>query len=105
MGLIINATEEKSITIVGTEITLESVYGRIEFAGRADGKTLEIAIATYASKEAFESGASALSTDVPQGNFTVEILPTEIQSIDTAHEYGKQAFEQMGYEVVIDLTA
>ena len=105
MGLIINATEEKSITIVGTEITLESVYGRIEFAARADGKTLEIAIATYASKEAFTSAASALSTDVPQGNFNVEILPTEIQSIDTAHEYGKQAFEQMGYEVTIDLTA
>jgi hypothetical protein len=42
MGLIINATEENSITIVGTDITLKSVYGRIEFAGRADGKTLEV---------------------------------------------------------------
>lgn len=103
MGLIIKATEEKSIKIVGTEITLESVYGRIEFAGRADGKTLEIAIATYASKDAFLASASAMSTDVQQGTVTVEIKATETQSIETAHEYGKLAYEQMGYEVIIDM--
>ena len=39
MGLIINATDEKTITITGTEIQVPNVYGRIEFAGRADGKT------------------------------------------------------------------
>jgi hypothetical protein len=103
MGLIIKSTEEKKITIQGTAIELNEVYGRIEFAGRADGKTLEVAVATYASKEAFESGASVLSTNVQQGSFNAEILPTELQSIDTAHEYGKQAFEQLGYSVEIDL--
>lgn len=104
MGLLINSTEEKKITITGTEIEVPSVYGRIEFAGRADGKTLEIAIATYASRDAFLNGASVLSTNVPQGNFNVEIQPTEMQSIETAHTYGKLAYEQMGYEVVIDMT-
>ena len=99
MGLIISG----KITITGTEIDVPSVYGRIEFAGRADGKTLEVAVATYASKLAFESGASALSTNVQQGTFKAEILPTELQSIDTAHEYGKQAFEQLGYTVEIDM--
>jgi len=99
MGLIISG----KITITGTEIEVPSVYGRIEFAGRADGKTLEVAVATYASKLAFESGASALSTNVQQGTFNAEILPTELQSIDTAHEYGKQAFEQLGYTVEIDM--
>ena len=99
MGLIISG----KITITGTEIDVPSVYGRIEFAGRADGKTLEVAIATYASKEAFTSGASVLSTNVQQGSFNAEILPTELQSIDTAHEYGKQAFEQLGYTVEIDM--
>ena len=103
MGLLINSTEEKKITITGTEIEVPSVYGRIEFAGRADGKTLEISIATYASKEAFESGVSALSTDVPQGNINVEIQPTEIQGLETAHEYSKQAFEQLGYSVTIEI--
>ena len=99
MGLIISG----KITITGTEIEVPTVYGRIEFAGRADGKTLEVAVSTYASKEAFESKASVLSTNVQQGSFTVEIQATELQSINIAHEYGKQAFEQMGYEVVIDL--
>lgn len=99
MGLIISG----KITITGTEIDVPSVYGRIEFAGRADGKTLEVAVATYASKEAFTSGASVLSTNVQQGSFNAEILPTELQSIDTAHEYGKQAFEQLGYTVEIDM--
>ena len=99
MGLIISG----KITITGTEIDVPNVYGRIEFAGRADGKTLEVAVATYASKEAFTSGASVLSTNVQQGSFNAEILPTELQSIDTAHEYGKQAFEQLGYTVEIDM--
>jgi hypothetical protein len=99
MGLIISG----KITITGTEIEVPSVYGRIEFAGRADGKTLEVAVATYASKSAFKSGASALSTNVQQGSFNAEILPTELQSIDTAHEYSKQAFEQLGYTVEIDM--
>jgi hypothetical protein len=103
MGLNIKATPEKSIKIIGTDITLESVYGRLEFAGRANGKTLEIAIATYASKEAYIAGASSMSTDVPQGNMTVDIQPTEIQSIFTAHDYSKIAYDQMGYEVIIDL--
>lgn len=99
MGLIISG----KITITGTEIVVPNVYGRIEFAGRADGKTLEIAVATYASKAAFNSGASILSTNVQQGTFNAEILPTELQSIDTAHEYAKQAFEQLGYTVEIDM--
>lgn len=99
MGLIISG----KITITGTEIEVPSVYGRIEFAGRADGKTLEVAVSTYASKEAFKSGASVLSTSVQQGSFSVEILASESQSIDTAHQYAKQVFEQMGYEVEIDM--
>ena len=103
MGLIINATDEKTITITGTEIQVPNVYGRIEFAGRADGKTLEIAIATYASKQAFENGASALSTDVPQGNINAELQEGEIQGLDTAHEYAKSAFEQLGYAVEVNI--
>lgn len=101
MGLIINSTEQNIITITGTTIDIPNVYGRLEFAGRADGKTLEIAVATYASKEAFESGASALSTNVPMGNLIVEIQSTEIQGLDTAHKYGKMAFENAGYNVEI----
>jgi hypothetical protein len=103
MGLIINKTSEKTITIQGTVIEMNSVYGRIEFAGRADGKTLEVSIATYASKEAYDSGAAILSTDVPMGNITIEIEPTEVQGLDTAHKYSKIAYEQQGYFVEVIL--
>lgn len=103
MGLLINSTKEKSILITGTEINLPSVYGRLEFAARANGITLEIAVATYASKSAFEAGSGQIFTDVPQGSFTVELQEGEIQGLDTAHIYAKLAFEEMGYDVTIDL--
>jgi hypothetical protein len=103
MGLLIESTKEKSITITGTDISLPLVYGRIEFAARANGITLELAIGTYASKAAYESGAGQMFTDVPQGNLTVELRPGEIQGLDTAHIYGKAAFEEMGYNVTIQL--
>ena len=54
MGLIV----KNNITISGTQIELPEVYGRIEFAGRANGKTLEIALATYTSKDAYKNGLS-----------------------------------------------
>jgi len=103
MGLLIESTEEKTITITGTEISLPLVYGRIEFAARANGTTLEIAVGTYASKAAFESGAGQMFTDVPQGNLNVELQPGEIQGLETAHTYAKAAFEQMGYNVTIQM--
>ena len=103
MGLIIKSTEEKTITIQGTTIEVPEVYSRLEFAGRADGKTLEIASMTYASKEAYTSGAAVLSTNVPMGNINAELQEGEMQSVETAHTYAKAAYEQQGYEVVIDL--
>jgi hypothetical protein len=103
MGLQINSTKEKTILITGTEISLPSVYGRLEFAARANGTTLEIAVGTYASKAAFESGAGQMFTDVPQGNLNVELQEGEIQGLDTAHAYAKTAFEQMGYDVTIEM--
>jgi hypothetical protein len=103
MGLQINSTKEKKILITGTEISLPSVYGRLEFAARANGTTLEIAVGTYASYAAFESGSGQIFTDVPQGNLTVELQPGEVQGIETALIYGKEAFEQMGYNVTIEM--
>jgi hypothetical protein len=103
MGLIINSTEEVKIFIQGTEIEVPSIYARLEFAGRYDGKKLDIGISTYASKEAYAGGANILSTTAPLGNISVEILENEMQSLETAHEYAKKAYEEQGYEVIIDL--
>ncbi len=100
MAILIKSNEEKSITILGTELKLESVYGRLEFAARADGKTLEILVVTYASELTFESN-QPIFTDVQQGSFTVEILPTEMQDINSANKYTSLAFEELGYTTEI----
>ncbi len=100
MAILIKSNEQKNITISGTDLSLDSIYARLEFAARADGKTLEIAVVTYASELTFESN-QPIFTDVQQGTFTVEILPTETQGLDTANKYSKLAFEQMGYTVEI----
>lgn len=100
MAILIKSNAEKSITILGTELNLTSIYARLEFAARADGKTLEIAVATYASRKTFENN-QPIFTDVQQGSFTVEILSTELQDIDTANKYTSLAFEQLGYTTEI----
>lgn len=100
MSLTIQSTEEKSIKIAGTEFTLESVYGRLEFAARANGLTLEISTATYVSKETYQQGM-LLYTDIQAGNIVATLEEGEIQSLETAYKYAKIAYEQLGYEVVI----
>ena len=99
MGLLVSATAEKKILIKGTEIELPSVYVRLEYAGRANGVTLEIAAATYASHEAYKDGAGAIFTDVQQGAFSVELTEGQPQDLTSAELYSKLAFEQMGYTV------
>lgn len=102
MALIIKAKQDKTITISGTDLKLSEVYGRIEFVGRANGTTLEIAITTFVSRATFEEGKPVF-TDILSGNINATIEPSEEQSLDTAHKYAKLAYEQEGYEVVIDL--
>jgi hypothetical protein len=99
MGLLVSATADKKILIKGTEIELPSVYVRLEYAVRANGVTLEIAAATYASHEAYKDGAGAIFTDVQQGGFQVELQEGQMQDLSSAELYSKLAFEQMGYLV------
>ena len=101
MGLFIRPTEEKTIKISGTDIELNEVYGRIEFVGRQDGKTLEIATTTFVNKQTYTEG-KPIFTDIPQGNFYTQLEIGEVQSIQTALDYAKIGFEQLGYEVTID---
>ena len=99
MGLLVSATAEKKILIQGTAIELPNVYVRLEYAGRANGITLEIAASTYASHEAFKDGAGAIFTDVQQGAFSVELVDAQMQDLASAELYSKLAFEQLGYIV------
>ena len=84
----------------GTTIEMPEVYCRVEFAGIANGTTLEVATFNYASKIAFKEGANSISTNVPNGNFTVELKEGEMQTIENALAYTQVALESAGYEVV-----
>jgi predicted ATPase len=102
MALIIKETEDKKIHIAGTELQLPNVYARLEFVARANGLSLEIAVSTYTSKTTFEE-EKPVFTDLPSGYINATIELTEEQSLETAHKYAKLAYEQLGYEVIIDL--
>ena len=102
MSITIKATQEKTILISGTEIELSKIYGRLEFVGRANGLTLEIATGTYVSQETYEEG-KLLFTDIPSGNINASLEIDEEQSLETAHKYAKLAYEQLGYEVIVNI--
>ena len=103
MAILIKATEEKKITISGTGIELPDVYGRIRFLGDFSGTSIEGEVATFANKVTFLEN-KMLYTDVPIGNYKSNLEAGEVQSLETAHKYAKLAYEQMGYEVIIDMT-
>jgi hypothetical protein len=102
MAILIKATEDKKITISGTEIELPSVYGRIRFLGDFNGKSIEGEVMTFANSQTFAEGKQ-LYTDVPIGNYKANLEEGEIQSLETAHKYAKIAYEQQGYLVDIIL--
>lgn len=103
MAIIIKELGEKTITITGTELTLPEVYGRIRFVGDYSGAKIQGEVMTFASKTAFDEGKN-IYTDVPIGSYEAELEVDEVQSLDTAHKYAQIAYQNMGYEVTIDLT-
>ena len=104
MALIITPTTEKKIYIQGTIIELSQVYNRIEFGCRPNGITIELAFYTYADKTSYEAG-NYLPTDLPIGNLIKDIDPlTQTQNVEAAHELAKTWYENLGYDVRIDLT-
>lgn len=102
MAIIIKSTESKKIIISGTDIEVPQVYGRIRFLGDYNGNTIQGEVMTFANSSTFAEG-KIMYTDVPIGNYQSELETNEEQSLNTAHKYAKQAYEEMGYEVVIDL--
>lgn len=104
MGLIIKATEEKAINYMdlsGKVQELESVYARVEWVARPDGKTVEGAFPyMYMSKEAMKLGASIIQTDIPT-SVSGETIKQDNQSV---HELAREMLEKEGYVVTIDLT-
>jgi len=101
MGLIIQPKNDKTIVVPGVDLTLNSLYVRVEFAGRADGKTLEVAPSSYMNKAKYEVKEPCI-TNIPMQNFSVELQEGETQSIETSLAYSKQVYESLGYDVTIE---
>jgi hypothetical protein len=102
MSLTVKSTEDKKIFISGTELEIPEVYVRIRFLGDYDGKTIEGETTTFANHQCFVEG-KVLYTDVPIGSFKATLATGEEQSIDTVHNYAKATYEQLGYEVIINI--
>jgi hypothetical protein len=103
MALILKPKKEKKIEIPGTDIELQSLYVRIDFAGRMNGVLMEIAPMSFQNKQKFIEQNPVLTT-VQMNNLSINIdTAIEEQSVSSAHKYAKIAFEQLGYEVEIDL--
>ena len=100
MAILIKETAEKPIIIDGTTLELAEVYGRIEFVGRADGKTMEIAVAIYTNEATYVMNKPVF-TDIPIGNINATLDDTEQQTIEVAHKYAQIAYQQLGYNVEI----
>ena len=103
MALIIKPTQDKKIYVQGTEIELPQVYNRIEFGCRPNGTTMEMVFYIYSNLEAYVLGSMVL-TDLPTQNLIADINPaTQVQGLEAAHELSKTYYEDLGYEVTIQL--
>lgn len=90
----------KSIFIKGTEIELTNVYVRIEFNASLNGQTLTVTPKVFLNYFEYTQ-ANELTTNVNTNPFEVNILETEIQSIDTALSYSVEKFIDYGFSAEI----
>jgi hypothetical protein len=97
----ISTIDAKKIYIKGTDIELESVYGRASLICSQDGLTISVSVKTYMDYYAYKN-ASELTTDINQLSFDFVILPTEMQSIQVGLEYAKNRFIELGYNCEIN---
>ena len=97
----VSTIDAKTIHIKGTDIELDSVYGRASLICSQDGFTIAVAVKTYMDYYAYKN-ASEVITDINYLSFDFVILPTETQSIEVGLEYAKNRFIEMGYNCVIN---
>jgi hypothetical protein len=100
MALQICATAEKKIIINGTTVEIPSVYNRLEFVARADGKTMEVAGILFQDED-FYNRQEPIACDVVNQNLNVTLAKGEIQDLKMAEKYAAKAYEEAGYIVSI----
>lgn len=92
--------EGTSIFIKGTDIELTNVYVRIKFNASLNGQTLTVTPKVFLNEFEYTQG-NELVTNVNTNAFEVNILETEIQSIDTALSYSVEKFIDYGFRAEI----
>jgi hypothetical protein len=97
----ITTVDAKVIHIKGTDIELDSVYGRASLVCSQDGLTISVTVKTYLDYYAYKN-TSELITDINQLSFDFVILETEMQSIQVGLEYAKNRFIELGYNCEIN---
>jgi hypothetical protein len=97
----ISTIDAKKIYIKGTDIELDSVYGRASLICSQDGLTISVSVKTYIDYYAYKN-TSELTTDINQLSFDFVILETETQSIQVGLEYAKNRFIELGYNCEIN---
>ena len=97
----VSTIDAKNIHIKGTDIELQSVYGRASLICSQDGFTISVSVKTYYDYYVYKN-ASELTTDINQLSFDFVILPKETQSIEVGLEYAKNRFIEMGYSCEIN---
>lgn len=90
----------KLIEIPGIDLTLESLYIRIEFACRADGRKVEVAFLAFKDKDKYLQNSPCF-TSVPMSNIIIELEQGEKQDLLTIHQHCKTHFENLGYNVTL----
>lgn len=92
--------EGTPIYIKGTDIELINVYVRIEFNASLNGQSLTVIPKVFLNEFEYTQG-NELTTNVNTNPFEVNILETEIQSIDTALAYSVEKFIDYGFSAEI----
>lgn len=109
MALIIKPKQENKINLNGTPIFLDSLYLRIEFYCNPSGKSISAFFSHFYNKSEYEKNKSIGVLFLKNGEvqnvqqLDMELKPEESQSVDTVHSLSKKAFEELGFEVEIDL--
>ena len=100
MAVIIKNTEEKQVKFNNTEITIDDVYVRLIFVAKANGTDVEVELIPYENKEKFDESLQINNINLPR---TISGEVSE-QTLANVHSLTKVKLEELGYEVIIDLT-
>ena len=89
-----------NLRVRGTDIDLNSVYVRLEFSCRKNGKMIEVYSYYFLNKQKYLEN-DYLNVDIGVYNFTINVNDINLNVLELVHNYCKDVYEDMGYNVII----